>query len=333
MGLLNRIFGGRKRDKARRYPRGSQAGTELTFHGNLIRIPSVGFFGQFKKSPSGEWIVGWSDNDSEGSSGGNRESGQGRYILYNTIEKKLVLQGKLERPNSADVANNGSFSVEDWHFGSELSGTFYVFSCSGDELVRRSFSANILNSAISKNGQLAVCQTANAHSGNDGNLLVGFRIRDGDEVFATNPFTGWAESYEFDEEGSKFGVVIKGVGTFFYDSDGTLLEQKEFDLARLRSKRYEISLTASQEIVKSDQSSPEQVEEALNASVKAIQSGAGDSDYWKAIAWKVNGFANERLGNDEEALAAFDSALKLNSKIGVKRNANTIRKRLNNKSP
>ncbi|SES30076.1 hypothetical protein SAMN04487958_1134 [Vreelandella subterranea] len=332
MGLLDLIFGSKKKEKEKSHPQGSEAGAELTFLDNFIRIQSIGFFGQFKKSPSGEWIVGWSDSDPEGGIGGHRESGHGRYILYNTVEKKLILQGELERPNSADVANNGSFSVEDWHFGSELSGTFYVFSCSGEELVKKKFSANILNSAISDNGLLAICQTANARSGNDGNLLVGFRIKERDDVFSINPSTGWAEAYEFDEEDFRFGVVLKGVGTFFYGSDGVLLDPHKFDLARLRSNRYEISLIASQEIVKSDQSSLEQVEEALKASSKAIQAGTERNDYWKAIALKVNGLANERLGRDEDALAAFDSAIKLNPKIGVKRNANAIRKRLNNKS-
>lgn len=332
MGLLDLIFGSKKKGKEKSHSRGSEAGTELTFLNSFITIPSIGFFGQFKKSRSGEWLIGWSDSDPKGGIGGNRKSGHGSYILYNTVENRLVLQGKLERPNSADVANNGSFSVEDWHFGSELSGTFYVFSCSGDELVKKKFSANILNSAISDNGLLAVCQTANTYSGNDGSLLVGFRIKEGGAVFSINPSTGWAESYEFDEENSRFGVVLKGVGTFFYGPDGVLLEPQKFDLARLRSKRYEISLIACQEIVQSDQSSPEQVEEALETSSKAIQSGAGGNDYWKAIALKVNGLANESLGRDEDALAAFDSALKINPKIGVKRNANAIRKRLNNKS-
>ncbi|QNU63989.1 hypothetical protein [Vreelandella titanicae] len=332
MGLLNIIFGSKKKGKRKSQPPCREAETELTFLDNFIRISSIDFFGQFKKSPSGEWIVGWSDSDTERGIGGHRERGHGRYVLYNTVDKKLVLQGKLERPNSADVANNGSFIVEDWHFGSELSGTFYVFSCSGEELVKKKFSANILNSAISDNGLLAVCQTANAHSGDDGNLLVGFRIKERDDAFSINPSTGWAEAYVFDEEYSRFGVVLKEVGTFFYGSDGVLLEPQKFYLARLRSNKYDISLIAAQEIVKSDQSSLEQVEEALKASSKAIQSGAECNDYWRSIALKVNGLANERLGRDEDALAAFDSALKLNPKIGIKRNANAIRKRLNNKS-
>lgn len=327
MGLLDLIFGSKKKAKENRPCRGGPE-QEVSFLDDFISISSIDFFGQFKESPSGEWVIGWSDSDPQGSTGGHRESGHGRYVLYNATEKKLVIQGNLERPNSADVANNGSFSIQDWHFGGELAGTFYVFSCAGNELIKKKFSANILNSAISNNGLLAVCQTANAPSGSDGNLLAGFSVNDGHEMFSINPPTGWADTYEFDEENSRFGAVLKGIGTFFYNSAGVLLEPQKFDLARVRSDRYAVSLFASEEVLKSDHSSQELVEEALKASSKALKAGAEKNDHWKAMALKVKGLAHERLGNDQEALVAFDSALEINPKIGVKRKANSIRKRL-----
>lgn len=327
MGLLDLIFGSKSNVKKEHIHK-NKSGTDVSFSGNFISIPSIGFFGQFKASSSGEWIIGWSDSDPGGRIGGHRDSGHGKYVLYNTAENKLALQGQLERPNSADVANNGSFSIEDWHFGSELSGTFYVFSCSGDELIKKKFSANILNSAVSDNGLLAACQTANAPPGCDGDLLVGFSLKNGNEAFSINPPTGRAGAYEFDEVNSRFGVVLKGIGTFFYSSDGVLLEPRNFDLARLRSNKYEISLFASEEIVKSDKSSQELVEEALSASSKALINGAEENSHWKAIALKVKGMAHDRLGNHEEALTAFDAALEINPKVGVKRKADAIRKRL-----
>jgi tetratricopeptide (TPR) repeat protein len=326
MGFLDLIFGSKKKAKEGRRP-SHRSGADVSFSGNFIKISSIDFFGQFKKSSSGEWIVGWSDSAPGGRIGGHRDSGHGKYVLYNAAEKRLVLQGRLERPNSGNVANNGSFSIEDWHFGSELSGTFYVFSCSGGELIKKKLSANILNSAISNNGLLAVCQTANASSGGDGNLLVGFNVKDRYQAFSINPPTGWAEAYKFDEENSRFGVVLRGIGSFFYNSDGVLLEPQKFDLARLHSNRYEVSLFACEEIVKSDESSREFVEEALKASSKALTDGAKEDSIWKAMALKVKGLAHERLGNDEEALVAFDAALEINPKIGVKRKANAIRKK------
>jgi tetratricopeptide (TPR) repeat protein len=70
------------------------------------------------------------------------------------------------------------------------------------------------------------------------------------------------------------------------------------------------------------------VQEALKASLKALTVVAEEDDDWKAMALKIIGLAHERLGNVEEALAALNSALEINPKIGVKRKANAIRKRL-----
>ena len=48
----------------------------------------------------------------------------------------------------------------------------------------------------------------------------------------------------------------------------------------------------------------------------------------KDLARKLQGLAHEFLLNNEDVLAAFDHALKLNSKIGLKRKADTLRKKL-----
>ena len=74
MGLLDLIFGF-KRKATNISPRGGKLDEEITFLDKFIRISSIDFFGQFRKSPSGEWIVGWSDSNPEGSAGGHRQSG------------------------------------------------------------------------------------------------------------------------------------------------------------------------------------------------------------------------------------------------------------------
>lgn len=87
MGLLD-LISGSKRKAGEVRSGGSEPGEDVTLMDNFIRIPSIGFFGQFRESPSGEWIVGWSDSNPEGSVGGHRQSGHGKYILYNSVDKK-----------------------------------------------------------------------------------------------------------------------------------------------------------------------------------------------------------------------------------------------------
>ncbi|MEJ2498878.1 MAG: hypothetical protein P8Y49_05750 [Sulfurovaceae bacterium] len=174
MGIFDFLFGRNNKDVTRK-PSQHSSKHSASFHNDFVDIPSLGFYGQFERSPSGEWVICWSDSDEQSHRGGYRESGYGRYILYNIFQNKVVLEGKIERPNAGSVADNGNFSIEDWHFGSELSGTFYVFSSSGNELIKKKFQANLYNSAISPNGHFAVCQTANSPK-DDGNILSAFDV-------------------------------------------------------------------------------------------------------------------------------------------------------------
>ena len=105
-----------------------------TFDKDWLYIKSIDFHGRFCKSKSNKWVICWSDSDKTLSKGGYRESGHGRYILYDLENDVIVTQGeKLERPNNGDIADNGTFSLEDWHFGNNLSGTIYVYSYNGHQ--------------------------------------------------------------------------------------------------------------------------------------------------------------------------------------------------------
>ncbi len=241
------------------------------------------------------------------------------------MQNRIALQGRLERPNSGNVANNGWFSIEDWHFGSDLSGTFYVFSPTGKELLKKGLNANIFNSGISDGGSFAICQTANNPKSDDGNLLVAFDIEKSIELFSVHPTTGWADSYEFIENTTHFVVVIDKIGKFRYDAQGNFINAEKYDSARLNCNRFEVVLLAAEEILKEPQLDHQHAQAALAAALRARSIGADNDQTWKALALKVQGLAHELLGNSGEALSA---ALKINPKIGVKRKADALRKKL-----
>lgn len=328
MGLFDFIFGGNKTKDAARVSSQSELGKVISFRDKFVEIPSLGFFGPFRKSHSGEWAICWSDSDAPNHRGGHRDSGHGRYVLYNVTHNKIALQGKLERPNSGCVADNGNFSIEDWHFGSELSGTFYVISSAGRELIKKKFEANLYNSAISDSGHFAVTQTANSPVGEDGNLLTAFDVEKNVELFSIHPPTGWADGYRFAEDIPQLGVVINKIGTFYYDMQGNLLDSEKFDAARLRCDRYEVVLMAAEELVKAPELNDQLASAALEATIRALSLGAEKDQGWKAVALKIQGLAHEFLRNNEAAIAAFDEALRINPKIGVKRKADSLRKKL-----
>ncbi|WP_421233387.1 tetratricopeptide repeat protein [Aeromonas jandaei] len=328
MNLFSFLFRGKKTKDVARSPSQPESPKAISFHEKLVEIPSLNFFGSFSKSQSGEWAICWSDSDAPNLRGGYRESGHGRYILYNITQDTIALEGNLERPNSGSVANNGNFAIEDWHFGSALSGTLYVMSSAGRELIKRKFEANIYNSTISDTGRYAVCQTANSPKGEDGNRLTAFDVEKAIELFSIYPPTGWADSYKFIEDIPKVGVVVNKIGTFYYDILGRLIDPDKFDAARLRCDRYDVVLLAAEEIVKAPELNDQLANAALEAAIRALSLGAEKNQNWKAVALKIQGLAHEFLRNNEAAIAAFDEALQINPKIGVKRKADSLRKKL-----
>ena len=330
MGLLDFLLGSPKKPHIETAQKRQRSGSDpmVSYIGDsLIIVKSIRFSGLFRRSQSGEWIICWSDADEEQHRGGHRESGYGRYVLYNAVKNTVAVQGRLERPNSGHVANNGCFSIEDWHFGSNLSGTFHVFSSIGNETIRKKLNSNILNSGISDRGKFAICQTANNPNSADGNMLFGFDVEKSGELFSVHPKTEWANRYEFIEDTAHFVVVIKDIGKFRYDAQGHFIDIGNYDSAKLNCNRFEVVLFAAEELLKDPQLDQKRAQAALAAALRARSLGADNDRNWKAVALKIQGLANEALGNNNEALSAFVEALKINQKIGVKRKADALRKK------
>lgn len=328
MGLFAAIFG-KKSAPLDNKLQNTTGSIKPIFTKGFIRIEEIKFFGQYSESASGKWIIAWRDSDPEQGRGGHRDSGPGKYVLIDATGNKIILQGEIERPNNGKIANNGWFSLEDWHFGSELSGTLYVFSPSGEKKIQRIVRANIFNSALSENGKFAVLQTANSPT-DDGNRLILLSTEEGKDLFATHPKTGWADGYEFKENPTHLVVIHKNIGKFQYDASGTFLDTEKYQAERLRSNRYEIILPAVAEILKTDSifNANENAQKALDAVLAAKSLGAVSDKGWGATAFKLEGQAYEQLGRFSEAISAYEEALTINPKIGVKQKVASLKKQI-----
>lgn len=324
MGLLQRIFG--RKNKALSSLVKKESKSDISYSGSFVEIRSLSYFGQYRKSPSEEWLLSWSDSDRKNLRGGYRESGHGSYILYNLFQNKLVAKGELERPNNGYVADNGYFSLEDWQFGGGLKGTFLVFSLSQEKLIKKHFSANIYNSGLSDNAKIAVCQTANAQN-SDGSLFCAFDMMNQKELFSIHPPTGWANSYEFEEENFHVVAVLNGIGKFRYDRNGNFIDAEAYEAARLTSERYDVILSAVGNAFKGDLTHKE-IQAILLSISKAKLLGATKDRNWKAMAMRYEGMAYEKMGDIQRALAAYREALEANPKIGLKRKVSELQKKI-----
>lgn len=295
---------------------------------HFLTVESLDFHGLYQLSKSKHWAIGWRDSDPAAGRGGHRESGLGAYVLADLSSGTVSCSGSMAKPNNGHVSDSGVFSLEDWHFGSSLSGTFSVFDPAGAVIITKELTANIFTSGISRNGKYAFCATANSPS-EHGNKVFLFDLLKRVELYCVTPKAGWPESYEVDEKTGELIAHIKEVGSFRYDIDGQFLDDDQLEDANLTSSRFERILLSAEKVLGEVDLTDECVVEVLDAVQRARSLGADQYPAWRATALKVQGLAHERLGQYAEAVQVYEEALSLNPKIVVKRRLASVAKRIN----
>ncbi len=290
----------------------------------FITVSSIAYHGLVTYSPAKTWMLSWKDSTPDGSQGGCRDSGEGRYVLVDVENNVVQVDARMPRPNNGSVADNGTFCLEDWHFGSTLSGTFHVFSAQGTPIITKELSANILGSGISRSGRLAFCTTANSPT-EDANKLFLFDLKQGRELFAVTPARA-CERFEFDEAALELVARVAGGGEYRYGPDGALVDERSADVALLRSTNYSAVIFTAESMLRGNPDAAK-LECILDALIRARGLGADNNPAWKPTALKVQGLAHEALGQVSEAIRCYEEALMLNPKIGVKRKLDALAKR------
>ncbi len=285
------------------------------------------FFGKMHISPDKRWIVGCCDSDGNGA-GGFREKGYGRVLLLDYQNDHVVFElANIARPVAASIANTGRFIVHDACFGAGLQSELIAVNPDKTEVYRRHFKAIIFSLDISKCGRYAVVQTCNA-PGEDGNILSVMDLHTKTILFSVNPLTGWASRYKFkvDADGLLLSLSCehRGVGWFSYSQDGTFNDTCAYLKARMDKGDYSLKILAAKELL--DSSANEgNARIVLGVLESAISEGADARPDWGATAYRIRGEAFEILGDTVNALSAYEIAIKLNPKVGVKRRLTALK--------
>ncbi|MBB4867206.1 hypothetical protein HNP46_006117 [Pseudomonas nitritireducens] len=313
MGWWNTIFGGKKKSP-RRLEQSLAANGSLD--DGFFTSMNPPFMGRGFPSPDGRYVVGWAVT------GNSQSAGEApNLVLWARETDELVQQRTLIRPGRATVSNTGLIAAEDWLSDQELSGRFVVLSKTGDLVIDHRLGANIFVSGISPNGRYAFCQTAgHVKKYVDGGTVFFFDLDTGSLLFRKELHKQWPKSYRIDEkkgqliakyeDGSQVRIAPDEVDQVGRDADDLwavctqaeeLLEQKSQDLLRLS-----------------------EVEEAINR----LRAATLLHPRVDAQSNRVLGQVLEALGRQADALIAWDAALAIDPKIGVKRKAEALRKRL-----
>lgn len=329
MGLVDWLFG--RKPTREQQASGGQPSTlndpALIGGDNFIDVPSRDFYGECARSPNGRFTIGWRDGNDSGSRGGHRSSGHGRYLLLEG--KRILIEGKMERPNDGKVADTGAFILSDWGFGDGLKGTFCAFDSTGREVVSRKFSANIFNSGLSPDGRLAACQTCHSPGSPDDSCLAIFDLTQAAQLGKWTPESGWADFYGFPDDSTVL-LGYRNLGMFRYSQTGTFLDREAWQDAQLRKGQYGATLAMVDRLIKEADGKPsaELAARLIKGVDRALAEVASADGRTQALAMKLRGICLESQGVPHEALACYENALALDPKIGAKRRAAQLRKTL-----
>lgn len=291
--------------------------------GYFFRIPSRAYFGWFATSPDGRYTITWRDANGDGTHGGARVSGMGCYYLLDGAA--IIAEGQVERPNDGKVANDGTFILNDWRFSADLSGAFFAFRADGSPIIAKSFTANLYNNGLSANGSLAVCQICNSPT-EDASVLAVFDLIKGAEIARWIPESGWAQSYEFPEDGLTVRLCYPGGASFAYSLQGAFVDRDHW----IQWSLSEGNLVVIERLLDEAGKTPSaalagRLIEGIDVALAACHPGDGHARSW---AFKLRGICLEAVGNALEALRFYEEALRLDPKIGIKRRADALRKAL-----
>lgn len=292
---------------------------------DMIRVPSIDFFGVFSESETQLYTVAWADSDQSQGIGGFREGGEGTYILLKNSQ--VLLTGSSQRPNDGKVADTGIFVINDWLFGEGLNGIFYVFNKSGEQLVNHRFEANLLNNGISSDGKYAVCQCANSDT-DDGGVLAFFDLESRSLTWKASPISGWADSYSFDSINRHLYLEYRDKGKYRYDFEGNFIDRERWEKERVNyASAFELSFIAKEQLKDAGGNlSPDKARELLSLLNRALEKGIDKYPNEQALIYRTIGETYESIGNTSEAIKNYELALQLNPKVGVKRKIVALKK-------
>ncbi|AAM05311.1 tetratricopeptide repeat protein [Methanosarcina acetivorans] len=281
-------------------------------------VLSVGdFTGEYHQSPKGKFILAWKD-----------QKENGKYIL---LEKgKIKLQAKMRHPNNGMVSNPGVFILSDLT-SKGMYGVFHIINSYGETLIKQRCRANMGPTGISDDGRFAVCQALESTSKSDSCKLFFFDIKNRKLLWKKVPETvgtelSWAKSYRFDTK-KKILYLIHGKNRAYrYTFEGTFLDSKLYrhDCISVGNDIEFLEALKELKVELSENTDPREYD-ALIAPLKNRLKRFSDKDS-KSKIHRVLGEILYLQGNNAGAIEHFETALKLNPKVGVKRTLDKLKK-------
>lgn len=268
-------------------------------------------------SNNGQYTLALSEFCLDGSSEGMGSEAKGGFVLLSW--NKVIVRGILERPNDGKVANQGNFIINDWMLSGGPEGTFYAFDSLGNVLISQKYQANLGPNGISPDGLYAVCQTLSSDN-RDSNRLSFFDLGQKKMIWNTEPESGPADEFRFDEKNFVLCLQYQDGSEYRYDFNGTFLDRERLAQNKIDTANgYELYEIAMEKISEIDPKKEDLslIDEPLAILKKALEMGI--SSYYESLAHRQIGELHLERGEQNKAIVHFEKAIAANPKIGVKK--------------
>jgi tetratricopeptide (TPR) repeat protein len=318
MGFFRRLFGSEAKsvvESVKIETRPEPAGIRQGFSSEIFEIPSRRFMGLCVRSSNARFTLTWNDNF----------TGRSKYFLLRGLQ--IVAEGTLARPNDGAVTDNGTFIFNEWGTGEGLKGTFRAFNDAGEALIAKKFAANLFNNGLSLDGRYAAVQTANAPGSDDSSVLTVFDLVQRAQIGRFVPQSGWADQYRFHDDGT-IDLGYQKLGFFRYSLAGEFIDRGLWEEAQLTRGDYSMTLITVQRILKDHGGKPDLdlTDRLIRAIDRVTPLIMKENEKTKALAKRLRGECLEACGDRAAALASYLEALRIDPKVGVKRQIDRLTK-------
>jgi hypothetical protein len=288
---------------------------DYSINGNFLSIDD--FSGEYSQSSNRKFILAWKDQNENG-----------KYIL---LERgKVKLQAKMRHPHNGMVSNSGVFILSDLT-SKGMYGVFHIINTNGETLIKQRCKANLGHTGISDDGRFAVCQALESTSKSDSCKLYFFDIKERKLLWKRLPETigptlNWAVSYRFDTKKKVLYLVHDKNKAYRYTFEGAFIDSKFYRHDCISSGNDIEFLEAIKELREELSENPDPREyDTLITPLKKGLNRFSDKDT-KSKIHRLLGEIFLLQGKDFEAISHFETALKLNPRVGVKRILEKLRK-------
>ena len=196
-----------------------------------------------------------------------------------------------------------------------------AFGADGTQLIAQHFDANLFGNGLSGDGRYAIVQTASAPGSPDHCITAAYDLCEGREMARWRPECGTARDFMFDSISGNVDLLTHdGDRETYMLATGEMCDRGGW-LAR-RIARGDLDVT--RDLLKTQPELDADLVARIRTGLAAAQSNG--EGWQRARAFRLDGELLERVGQAQDAVAAYEQALLLDPQVGVARRLAKLKK-------